>query len=578
MGLVVLLLVAGCTRPSPEPSAGAAVDSRPSTAKILTVGVQRELGSFGEFGVGGGGTIAPELAHNALVVKNQDGIYVPQLAAEQISVERGTWRLNADGSMDTTWKLRPGLLWHDRTPFTSADLLFTFTAYKDPTLPSGVASQMLRMESASAPNPLTFAVHWSSVDVKADQAAGLTPLPRHLLETSYQSDRASIATSSRLTTEFVGLGPYRLARWDAGVQMELVRFDAYHAGRPALDKIILRYIADPNALVASLLAGGIDLVLPPGVDVDLAMDVEQRWKGTDNRVVMRTAEDLNAAYALQFREEYSRPHNGLTNRDVREALYRAIDRAAMADAMTHGLAAVADSWVSPLHPLRPDVAGAIPQFPFDPARAQQLMEGAGWVLGADGMVVARQSGERLEIEISGPQRAVVQKQQPIIGDAWRNLGVDPQIHVIPPSLDTDRKYEATRPGIILGSIGDYRLYFDNHLHSRETSSDDNRWGGRNKGGYRNPSVDAILDRLSTTIDPRPRVALNREYLQVAMGDVALMPFYWEVYPALIVASVRGPIYPAKSGGAWNAFEWDKRAIPPALPASFRRRSSNWARW
>src|SRR5437867_1509273 len=64
----------------------------------------------------------PPIVHNLLTVENDKIVWEPELASEQISVERGTWRVNADGSMDTIWKIRPNVKWHDGTPFTSDDL------------------------------------------------------------------------------------------------------------------------------------------------------------------------------------------------------------------------------------------------------------------------------------------------------------------------------------------------------------------------------------------------------------------------------------------------------------------------
>ena len=70
--------------------------------------------------------------------------------------------------------------------------------------------------------------------------------------------KSSFVYSPRFTTEFVGLGPYQLTRWDAGVLMEFRRFDAYYRGRPTLDGIAVRFLADPNTLVANLLSGAVD--------------------------------------------------------------------------------------------------------------------------------------------------------------------------------------------------------------------------------------------------------------------------------------------------------------------------------
>ncbi len=72
----------------------------------------------------------PPIAHNALMVQNERGRWVPQLAAEPLSIENGTWRVRDDGGMETIWRIRSGVRWHDGVPFTSADLLFSFATAK----------------------------------------------------------------------------------------------------------------------------------------------------------------------------------------------------------------------------------------------------------------------------------------------------------------------------------------------------------------------------------------------------------------------------------------------------------------
>jgi peptide/nickel transport system substrate-binding protein len=558
--VLTFVILAGCA-PSATPATPSSSSSAPAAPaarqgpKVLTIGLQRETRSFGNFG-GVANDLAPNLAHQLLAFKNNHDVYEAQLATEQISVEKGTWRLNADGTMDTTWTLQPNAKWHDGAPFTADDLLLAFNVYKDKDLPSTTAGMMASMASASAPDPHTFAVHWSQTDVKADQAPGLTPLPAHLLGELYRTDKASLPSSPYLIGQFVGLGPYRLTNWDQGVQMELARFDDFYKGPAKIDRIVLRYIPDPTALVANILSGSVDVVTPPGVDVEAALNLKDRWAGTGNQVITQTLNSVNSAFAIQLRPEYAKPQNGLINRNVREALYRGIDRKEMAEVLTHGLAPLADSWIAPFDALRPQVEASIPQFPYDPQRAQQLLTEAGWVKGSDGLLVSQQTGEVFRTSVSGPERTDVQKQQSVIAPSWKALGVDAEIDIIPANLFTDRSVQATRPtGVLLGRIADTRYYYDKALTTKEISAKENNWSGRNTGGYSNPTVDSLMDRLGQTIDPQQRVSLTRELVQVAMQDISLMPFFWEVEPTLAVDSV---VIPQDKAAIDYAAEWDKR--------------------
>ena len=111
---LVLVVTAMACSPSPGPdrtgSGPGQGSSEPTAPKTLTIGILQEPSDFygfaGSFGFGGIFNVPP-IALDTLVVQNAQGEWQPQLAAEQLSVERGTWRLNPDGTMDTIWKLRP---------------------------------------------------------------------------------------------------------------------------------------------------------------------------------------------------------------------------------------------------------------------------------------------------------------------------------------------------------------------------------------------------------------------------------------------------------------------------------------
>jgi len=167
---------------SPAGQGAAPVEQRSQAPKVLTVGLLRQPatleGFTGEGGTAGGAGFARFVIHDHLTVMDDRDVARAQLAVEIPSLEQGTWRVSPDGTMEMTWNLRPGVKWHDGAPFTSADLLFSYTVHKDPDMTHAYLVERRNMESASAPDPLTFVVRWSRILVTADQARGLTPLPR----------------------------------------------------------------------------------------------------------------------------------------------------------------------------------------------------------------------------------------------------------------------------------------------------------------------------------------------------------------------------------------------------------------
>lgn len=550
--LTLALLAGACASAAPG-SPGATEDQVARATKVLTIGIATELGSFGDFagggGSGGGCGECRNFAHDGLTSTRADGVVEGRLAAEVPALETGTWRLNPDGSMDVTWKLRPNVKWHDGTPFTSADMLFTYTLYKDPELPTLFAGQLRMMESATAPDPLTYAVHWSQTYVYAHRQPALEPMPKHLLEEPYlRGDRAFLTTTSRLTTEFVGLGPYRLSRWEPGAFMEYERYDDYYRGRPPLDKVALQFVKDPNTLIANLLAGGVEAGSHNSIDLAAGLEVKQRWEGSGNRVDIEPT-GMTIMIQMQMRPEYRRLQNAFANRVVRQGMYHAVDRASLAEIMQSGLAPVADSWLPPDLALRREVESAIPQYPYDVARAQRLLADAGWTRGPDG-VLTHTSGERFQIELWAKAK-YSDKPIAVIADSWKAMGVQSSLHAIPAARDGDREYEVTYPDAIFTNPPSPQFYEDYRLHGGNIAGPENRWTGRNQPGYSNPRFDALLDRLQATIDRAEQVNLNRQLLQEAFTDVAVMPLYWEVRPYFMLAGVSRD----RNRGT---FGWDKR--------------------
>lgn len=523
----------------------------PAGPKVMTLGVARLLNTLQRRIVGAvAGAGEPQIwniAHEHLYAERGDEL-VSRLA-ELPSVEKGTWRVNADGSMDTIWRIQPNIKWHDGAPFTADDMVFTYEVYKDPELPNQSQPTMALMRGVEAPDPLTFVVHYSTVYVDGDRPGGLYPLPRHLIEEQYRADKQTLLNSSRWTSDFVGLGPYRVERWEEGSQIDFVRFDGYWQGRPPLDRVVVRLIPDANTMVANILAGDIDAIIPNALTLDAAAELKQRWEGTGNQVYV-FLEDQLRVLDIQHRPDVARPGNGLASRTVRQGLYQATDRTTLANVITNGFGVPADSWFRPNDEIRRELESSIPQFPYDPARARQVLAEGGWAPGPDGVLTHRDTGERFAIEVRGDP--TFEREAAVIADNWKAAGAEPSIYVIPAALAGDRSQKANATGVFFTNVRGPVFYVD-RLHSKRTVTAENRYTGTNNGAYFNPAVDGILDKLVATIDPRRRLELHKDLLREHLADIPAMMLYWnpEPVPALKgVVGVRGP-------QTWNFYEWDK---------------------
>ena len=557
-----LVFVSACgVPPSPQGGASTSRSDESQAPRVLTWAIQEEPKDVTALS-GLGGTRGPTsafrvVAHGRLVSTDHTGAPYPDLALELPSVDRGTWKVNPDGTMETTWKLRPNMTWHDGRPFTSEDVVFWFNVLKDEMYPAATSLIGLdQVTSATVVDPTTVLVGWSEPFFQANLIPDVGPLPKHILESVWaQRDPEALLNDRYFTTDFVGLGPYKLAGWQQGSQIEFVRFDDYFGGRPAFDRVILRIIGDFNTMVSNALAGTVDIANPPADSMEVAMELKRRWEGTGNQVRTDPNNKMRVIY-MQYRPEYSRPANGVTNRSVRQALYHGIDRPTAAQVLMAGLSPVADSWFPPNDAQRREVEAFIPQYPYDPARATQLMAEAGWIRGADGVLTRQDTGERFDLELRNRPGSATERELVVVNDYWKAIGVAGTVAPGTPSMVNDRTWLATYPGIQISRLEAPDAYNTRRTHSRAIASPANRWAGRNTFGYSNPTADALQDKLVVTIDPREQLGLQQQLLREMMTDVAFMPFFWDVELALVGRGVKGDVTAVETG--WNLIKWDRQ--------------------
>jgi peptide/nickel transport system substrate-binding protein len=212
---------------------------------------------------------------------------------------------------------------------------------------------------------------------------------------------------------------------------------------------------------------------------------------------------------------------------------------------------LADSWVSPTDVNRDQLAASIPQYPYDPTRAQQLLTQAGWVRGPSGALTHQSSGEVFQVQARADVDVDSEKLMAIVGNSWTQLGAQVSLTALTPALKNDNEFRAKFSGAHGRAAPG--LPSLSQLHSKFQASADTRWiGGRS--GYNNPRADPLLERHPITIESAAQLALEKELLQEVIGDLALMPMYWPVEPNLFVRGVSG----VKSRDGWNVHEWTKQ--------------------
>lgn len=499
-----------------------------------------------------------QLVHVGFANVDDKGLLQPRLAEAVPTLENGLWRVFPDGRMETTWTVRPNVTWHDGAPFSTEDLLFTAAVARDRELPIArdLAYDLVTSIEASAPRTVTL--RWGSPFVNAhamfSQARGRSlPLPKHLLERAFTEDKPEFLEHSYWTQGFVGTGPFRVREWVRGSHAVLDADAQYVLGRPRIDTIEVKFIPDPNTLVANVLAGAVDITLGRALSLEPSLQIRDQWREGHM--------DLRLISWIVIYPQFINPSPS-TIADVRfrKALMHALDRQRMAEALNAGLVPVAHTFLGPGEPAYRDVEASIVRYDYDARETAQMLSGLGYAREPDGSY-RDGAGQRLAVELrTSGELDIHHKAIAAVADDWQRIGISVDQVVMPPQRMRDNEYRATFPGFTLFRQGN-DIDSLTRLHSSRTPLPENGYRVTgNHSRYMSPQFDALLDRYFATIPKRERDTVLAQIVRHTTEQLTLMGLFYDTETTMISnrllnASARHQ----GSTQAWNAEEWDVRS-------------------
>ena len=417
---------------------------------------------------------------------------------------------------DTVWefKLRPDVKFHDGSPFTAQDVVFTFErAAKVPNSPAPftpITRQIARLEIV---DPLTLRITTA-------QPAPLLPMDLGNLPILSRHAAGGSAPEGRTTAELnrgeglAGTGPFRFAEWKRGGDLILLRNAAYWGDRPAWSKVVLRGLNNGSVRVAALTVGDVDMIEdpPPG---DLAT-LRKEGRGA---LVEAVSHRLIYVALDQFAEPSpgipdTEGRNPLKERKVREALSRAIDRKALVDKSLDGLGAPAGDLLP--WPALGTVKEAQPDR-FDVAAARRLLGEAGW-------------GKGFAITLGAPAGRYYgdAKVAQAIAAMWSQAGVKAQAEAVEPPVFVKNRDEYRYSAYLGGWTGETGELANPLRALAATPNRERGMGGVNRGRYSNPALDARLEEAMRTVDPKKRETLLQQASRLLTADYGVLPLYFEI--------------------------------------------------
>ncbi len=484
-----------------------------------------------------------------------DGTLVPILAAEIPSREAGT--LAADGR-SVTWKLKRGVTWHDGTPFTADDVVFNWEYARNPanaTVTSGsykdinvvkVDDHTVRVEF---PKSTPF---WADAFVAT---RGML-IPKHLFQNFAGANSRDAPTNLRP----VGTGPYRFVSFAPGDLLRGELNPNYHMpNRPHFDTIEIKGGGDAvSAARAVLQTADFDFAWNLQVEEEVLGRLEAAGRGKVNVVdsgniefIQLNVTDPNTEVDGE-RSSIRTTHPAFSDPAVRQAMNFLCDKNSLQQ-FIYGRAgrATANFLNNP-----PRYRSEAMRSEFSIAKANEVLDAAGWVRGRDG--IRAKGNVRLRFVYQTSVNAPRQRTQALIKQAAQRAGIDLELKSVVATVFFSS--DVANPDTYPKFYADMQMYtttmteadpqtFMNQYVSWEVAQKSNNWQGRNVLRFRNEEYDRIFREADGEMDPVKRTAQLIRLNDIVCGS-------HHIIPLLSRPNVSGQINAMRTNlSGWDNYHW-----------------------
>lgn len=426
---------------------------------------------------------------------------------------------------DTTliFKLQKNVTWHDGEKFTAKDVLFTYKTLISPKIVSPYSSEFRFVQSVEAIDDYTLKVKYKHPYFKALETWMMGILPEHVLRNEKN------LMNSKFNTNPIGTGAYKLYQLEHSKNIILVAFDNYFEGRAKIDKISFHVIADPMTRFLMLKSAALDVgsIEPMQYERQLNPDFFSKFN---------IYEDISHSYTyLGFnlrRDKFKNPK-------VREALSLAIDRQEIVNILFFKHAKVCTGPFLPrTKAFNPDVKAPTQNI----QKAKKLLKEAGYdeknpfafeIVTSNSSAIRPYAAQILQHQLK--KAGVIVTLRVMEWQAFLNMVVFPN------------KFDSVLLGWGLSPTPDPYLFWH---------SDNDKKGGFNLVGYKNPKIDKMIEKSQSIIDREKLSKLWREMFKIIVDDNPYLFLYIPNSITTVNKNIKN-VKPSLSGIWHNYIEWEK---------------------
>jgi peptide/nickel transport system substrate-binding protein len=442
------------------------------------------------------------LLFDSLVQVDGKGNVIPCLAKDLP-------KLSSD-SLTYTFNLRQDVKWTDGSPLTADDVVFTYKLmyddqFKDVKSPRR-GDLSTYVQSVTAQDKYTVVIQTKKVFAPFVASHGTYGiLPKKAFDGMSGADINNAKFNSEPTLSH---GVMKFVSWEKSAQITMARNDTYWRGPSNLDKYIYKVVPKSDVLEAQLKTG----------EIDFGPLRESTYEDVIASGVNLAAFPVAIFLFYAYNQDPAKSSMGAAFQDkrVRQALLYALDRQKMVNspAIFNKQAVVADSVMLPIWwSFNKDTT---PKYPFDPAKAAQLLDDAGWKLNAS-TGIREKDGKPMKVKTTtNADRQVRPLVMNAMQEMWRKVGVDVSRNDLPTLAATagvltgERNFDILMIGFSFGVDPDESGIW----HSRNTAP-----GGFNGYNFKNSTADQLLDDGVATLDKAKRKDIYFKFQNLMADEV-----------------------------------------------------------
>ncbi len=516
--LTALLLVGAPTAAGALSASTTASPTSSGSGVTFTVGILHDVDSLNPFT----GIVAeafemyqliyPTLASNAA----KDFAPVGSLATDQ--------KVSADG-LTWTYTLRSGVTWSDGVPLTARDVAYTFNRVRKGSYEkTNWGGYLTNVTAVTAPDDTTVVITTST------PSPGMAKLPVPILpEHIWSKVSASAVKTYKNETDVVGAGPFVLAERKVGQFIRFTANPSYYGGAPKIGQLVFRIYRNADSLAQALKKGEVDFA--DNLDAPVWTALKNTPGVTTYAGAYGGFDELafNYGAALDDGTPIGDGHPALKEKVVRQAITYALDRETLVQRVLDGNGSVGTTVIPPIYTSL-HLAPPAP-FTYDPAKANQMLDQAGYTKGPDGIRRMPGNGKPLTFRLLARQESSSSQQAVRLIQSWlKAIGIAAKVQVVAEDNLTELigqgKFDMFEWGWVVEPDPDYQLSTFT-CANRSYKDGGQVYANLSDSFYCNPAYDALYAKQATQTDPAERATTVKQMQQMLYDDApyALLYYY-----------------------------------------------------